>query len=111
MLIYRESSISIGRLLMNLKELNFKELALCFKALGDETRVKIVEMLKNGKLCANEILENFKITQPTLSYHMKMLVECGIISYEKKGLWNYYTLNIEKMNWLSQYLNIFLRHI
>ena len=87
-----------------------KDLAYCFKALGDETRVEIVEMLKNGKLCACKILERFDITQPTLSYHMKILTESGVVSCEKKGVWNNYTLNIAKLNSLSQFLDIFLRN-
>ena len=45
-----------------------------FKALSDETRLKIVLMLKNENLCACHILDEFSITQPTLSYHMKILV-------------------------------------
>lgn len=53
------------------------------KALSDPTRLKIVEMLGGGKLCACKILDNFSMTQPTLSYHMKILADCGLVDVEK----------------------------
>ncbi len=70
----------------------------CFKALGDETRVKIIKMLEGGTLCACKILEKFDITQPTLSYHMKMLVECGLVEVIKIGVWNHYSINKDCYN-------------
>lgn len=70
------------------------KLALCFKALSDETRIIILKMLKeSGILCACKILENLSITQPTLSYHMKILADNDFIKVEKRGLWSHYTLN------------------
>lgn len=68
------------------------EYALAFKALSDETRLKIVEMLGDGELCACKILESFNITQPTLSYHMKILTESGLVSACREGAWTHYTL-------------------
>jgi ArsR family transcriptional regulator len=79
--------------------------ALCFKALGDETRIEIIDMLKFGKMCACKILEKFEITQPTLSYHMKILTDSGLVFVEKEGIWNYYSLNIELLNNLTKFLN------
>lgn len=79
--------------------------ALCFKALGDETRFEIVMMLKSGAMCACKILEKFDITQPTLSYHMKQLTGCGLVSVEKKGTWNHYTINKQLLSELSAQLN------
>lgn len=81
-----------------------KEISLCFKALGDETRLQIVEMLKSGPLCACKILERFNFTQPTLSYHMKALVRCGLVTSKKSGTWNYYTLNEEFLEQLFIFL-------
>lgn len=78
-----------------------KDLAIFFKALSDETRLKIVLMLKNENLCACHILDEFSITQPTLSYHMKILVDSGLVKGDKDGNWTRYQLNkdvIEKMN-------------
>lgn len=76
--------------------MNFHEkYALVFKALGDETRLKIVEMLSCGELCACNILESFQITQPTLSYHMKILTGCRIVNVRRDGPWMKYSLNRE----------------
>jgi ArsR family transcriptional regulator, arsenate/arsenite/antimonite-responsive transcriptional repressor len=64
-----------------------------FKALSDETRLQIVEMLAGGELCACKIQEKFDITQPTLSYHMKILTDCGLVTGRREGAWMRYTLN------------------
>ena len=72
---------------------NYADFALLFKALSDETRLKIVDMLSCGELCACDILKSFHITQPTLSYHMKILSECGIVNADRQGAWMHYTLN------------------
>lgn len=63
------------------------------KALSDETRLKIVDLLSKGELCACEILEDFHITQPTLSYHMKILCDCGLVDSRRDGVWMRYSLN------------------
>jgi len=64
-----------------------------FKALTDPNRLMIVDMLSCGELCACDILEHFKITQPTLSHHMKSLCDCGLVNGRKEGKWIYYSLN------------------
>lgn len=86
--------------------MDIKELVLCYKALSDETRLNIIEMLKSGKLCACKILEKFNITQPTLSYHMKILVDSGLVLSQKKGTWNYYSLDSDKLKKTSDFLNM-----
>lgn len=86
--------------------MNCKDGAYLFKVLSDETRLKIIEMLKNGTMCACKLLEEFEITQPTLSYHMKMLVESELVSCEKNGIWNNYTLNKEKLKFLAKFFDI-----
>lgn len=73
-----------------------------FKALGEPIRLRIFEMLKSGKLCACKILEKFEITQPTLSYHMRLLTDSGLIIAEKNGKWNYYSVNREKAEEVSK---------
>lgn len=74
------------------------------KALSDETRLKIIEMLASGTLCACEILESFHITQPTLSYHMKQLTTCRLVRAERIGAWMYYTLETDHYQQLLDYL-------
>lgn len=64
-----------------------------FKALADTNRLMIVDMLSCGELCACKILEKFNFTQPTLSHHMKILRECGLVNCRKEGKWTHYSLH------------------
>jgi ArsR family transcriptional regulator len=73
--------------------MNIKDVAKICKALGTENRLQIVQMLIDGELCACKILETLDITQPTLSHHMKILLECDLIHARKEGKWTYYSLN------------------
>lgn len=84
-------------------ELKDKTQAKCFQALSDETRLRILEMLTMGELCACKILEKFQITQPTLSYHMKTLTGAGLVKVRKEGKWSYYSLNQEALEAAEQY--------
>lgn len=81
-----------------------EEYVFIFKALADETRLKIVEMLSDGELCACKLLEQFHITQPTLSYHMKTLCDCGLVDGRRDGVWIRYTINIEKLEAVKELL-------
>lgn len=74
-------------------ELNYTEQVRKLKALADETRLQIVGMLTDGELCACKIQEKFDFTQPTLSYHMKILTDSGLVSGRRDGAWMRYTLN------------------
>jgi ArsR family transcriptional regulator len=76
-----------------------------FKALSDAKRLMIVDMLSCGELCACMILEKFKFSQPTLSYHMKMLCDCGLVNGRKEGKWMYYTLNENRIQKFKSFLN------
>lgn len=82
---------------------DFPEYALLMKALSDETRLRILHMLTEGELCACRILEEFKITQPTLSHHMKTLKARGLVRSRKDGAWTKYTLNVEKLDLLMDF--------
>jgi ArsR family transcriptional regulator len=86
------------------EKMNYVDYALICKVLGDSTRIQIVDMLKSGKKCACRLLEAFEIAQPTLSYHMKMLVDCGLVFSEKFGKWTYYALNTEILQALVAFL-------
>ena len=67
------------------------------KALGDPNRLKIVQMLSGCEKCACVILEKFNITQPTLSHHMTILCDSGLVNVRKEGKWSFYSLNCETM--------------
>lgn len=62
-----------------------KDMILICKALSDTNRLEIVRMLSDGEKCGCKILDKFNITQPTLSHHMKILVDCGIVNDRKEG--------------------------
>ncbi len=70
------------------------------KALGDENRLKIMDLLKDGELCAGDILENLHIGQSTLSHHMKILCDSEIVSSRKESRWVFYTINQEVLGLL-----------
>lgn len=82
---------------------NYQKQVACFKALSDETRLQILEMLTMGELCACKILEKFQITQPTLSYHMKNLTGAGLVSSRREGKWTYYSLDEEALKSAGAY--------
>lgn len=66
--------------------------ARVFKAFCDETRLAILEMLQDGEKCACVLLEKVKVGQSTLSHHMKILVESGVVTARKQGKWTYYSI-------------------
>lgn len=78
--------------------------ALVFKALAEPNRLKIIKMLSQGEHCACEILESLQITQPTLSHHMKILIECELVVGRKEGIWMHYSLNKAKYDELIAYV-------
>ena len=80
------------------------EYALIFKALSDETRLKILTMLTKGTTCACNILEEFNFTQPTLSYHMKQLTDSGLVNAKKDGKWVHYSVNKERVELLRRFI-------
>ena len=63
-----------------------------FKALGDENRVQILKLLRKGEKCGCELLEELNISQSTLSHHMKILCDVGIVLSRKEGKWMYYSI-------------------
>ena len=77
--------------------------AKVFKAFSDENRLRILEMLRAGEKCACVLLEDLEISQPTLSHHMKILCESGIVIGRKKGKWTHYSIATEGAE-AAQYL-------
>jgi len=69
--------------------------ARVFKAFCDENRLTVLEMLQSGEKCACLLLEKLNITQPTLSHHMKILINSGIVTGRKEGKWTHYSISAE----------------
>ena len=81
------------------------DIALMCRALSDSTRLEIIQMLNDGEKCACKILEKFSITQPTLSYHMKILTDCGLVLTRKEAKWINYSLDKKKLKTFQKEIN------
>lgn len=78
--------------------------ARVFRAFCDENRLMILEMLQKGEKCACILLDNLNIGQSTLSHHMKILVDSGIVLARKDGKWTYYSISLEGSNFSKELL-------
>ena len=86
------------------------ELRRVFRAFSDENRVRVLELLCDGELCACVLLEDMKISQPTLSHHMKILCNSGIVKSRRVGKWNYYSINDDGCKYGIELLNMLIDH-
>lgn len=66
-----------------------------FKALSDANRIRILELLCESEGCACVLLDDLQISQATLSHHMKILCDSGIVTYRQEGKWKYYRINTD----------------
>lgn len=84
------------------------DLAHKLKALADPTRLRLVSMVaahEGGEACVCELTEPLGLTQPTISHHLKILVDAGIFTRDKRGVWAYYALVPSAMDALSAVLS------
>jgi len=73
---------------------DLKAAAATFKALSDPTRLRILKAISGtGELCECNIVPTFGLSQPTISYHLKILREAGLVRSERRGQWVYHKLN------------------
>ncbi|UKY49985.1 ArsR/SmtB family transcription factor [Streptomyces inhibens] len=80
------------------------ELAKVFKALGDPVRLRLLSMIASragGEVCVCDLTAAFELSQPTISHHLKLLRQAGLIDCERRGTWVYYWLLPEMMNRLA----------
>lgn len=85
--------------------MNEIKIALICKALSDQNRLKIIGMLSSGEKCGCKLLEAFNITQPTLSHHMRILSECGLVEGRRDGKWTHYSLNYNILNKFNEFFS------
>ncbi|MGB0100371.1 MAG: metalloregulator ArsR/SmtB family transcription factor [Nocardioides sp.] len=79
-------------------------LARMFKALGDPTRVRLLSMIaaaSGGEACICDMTEPIGLSQPTISHHMRILVDAGLATREQRGRWAYYRVAPEVLGSLS----------
>lgn len=84
---------------------DYRKYAAIMKALGDESWVRIFDMLQIGEICACKLLEEFSITQPTLSYHMKILCDSGLVKGRKDGIWMKYSIDEKNLGFLNDFIS------
>lgn len=80
--------------------------AKVFKAFCDENRLQILEMLRSGEKCACVLLESLQISQSTLSHHMKILCESGVVTSRKEGKWTHYSISREGSQKAAELLKV-----
>ena len=86
---------------MNLDE---KKTAIIFKAFCDENRIRILKLLCTGEKCGCRLLEELNVTQPTLSHHMKILCDSGVVVGRKEGKWTHYSISTEGAEYATKCL-------
>ena len=91
----------------DVERLQAERIARIAKALGDPVRLQLVDVLRKhaGKVCVCELVPLFDLSQPTVSHHLKVLRQAGIVDSEREGLWAYYYVIPDALKELSAWLN------
>src|SRR5438132_8631126 len=84
-----------------------QRIAAIAKALGDPVRLQLVDVLRKhaGRVCVCELVPLFDLSQPTVSHHLKVLRDAGLVGSERQGLWAYYYVNPDAVKEVSRCLN------
>lgn len=89
--------------------MGFREDVRKIKALADENRLAIMLALQHGEKCGCDLLEELNITQPTLSHHMKLLADSGLVDYYKEGKWMHYSISAEGVKAYREMIRSYVR--
>jgi ArsR family transcriptional regulator, arsenate/arsenite/antimonite-responsive transcriptional repressor len=89
---------------MKTSSTNLSQAAAFFHALSDETRLEILDRLRNGEQCVCELTDVLKAAQSRLSFHLRVLKEAGLIRDRPEGRWMYYALNEEAFEEVADFL-------
>ena len=84
------------------------DMARAFKVLGDPVRLRVLSLIasrKGGEVCVCEITDAFDLTGPTISYHLRLLREAGLVDCQRRGTWVYYWIVPVRLAALSQFLD------
>lgn len=76
-----------------MNKVSIDKLESFFKLLGDKSRLKILCILNDEEICVCNIVDNLDISQPAVSQHLRKMKNLGLIKEEKRGQWNYYSIN------------------
>jgi ArsR family transcriptional regulator len=86
-----------------------ERLAPSFKALGDPVRLRLLSLIashEGGQACVCDLTDAFDLTAPTISHHLKVLKETGLVSSERRGTWVYYRAEPAALDLLSTVLSV-----
>lgn len=83
----------------------YEEHAKVFKAFCDDKRLRILELLRSGEKCACVLIEQMDMGQSALSYHMKILVESGVVENRQEGKWTHYKISAKGSAYAAELLN------
>jgi ArsR family transcriptional regulator len=86
-----------------------EQLAALLKAIADPTRIQLISYINasnNAEACVCNLTEPLALTQPTVSHHLKVLTDAGLIEREKRGTWVWYTVNQDRWQQISKLLEI-----
>src|SRR5947209_19741396 len=102
-----ERSSLLGKFDIPLKEDDAIGQARLLKALADPTRLRILSLLSRheGEVCVFEIVESFTLEQPTISHHLRILLNAGLVDYRKRGLYSFYYVDKNKLKAVSTIIN------
>jgi len=93
-------------------EKNAENLARVLKAIADSARLQILNVIRTSEsteACVCDITAALNLSQPTISYHLKKMLEIGLLTKEKRGYWNWYSINDEQLAGLQELLTSTLR--
>jgi ArsR family transcriptional regulator len=87
-----------------LPESERERLVAAFRALGDPTRLEIFRLLaaQEAPVCACDVVDGFELSQPTISHHLRILREAGLVTVEKRGVWAWYAPDERGLAWLRE---------
>ncbi|PRB15166.1 helix-turn-helix transcriptional regulator [Microbacterium sp. MYb62] len=95
------SSCCVPRITPTITSEDAERVARVFKALGDPTRVRLLSLIaagEGGEACICDLTDPVGLSQGTVSHHMKLLADAGLVTREQRGRWAYFALNAEAMN-------------
>jgi ArsR family transcriptional regulator len=81
-------------------------MAQLFKALGDDTRLRVLELLSGGERCVCELQASLRIAQPLLSFHLRVLRDADLVADRRGGRWAYYSLRSQAIAGLGEAVDL-----
>ena len=83
---------------------DLRKLTRQFRALSDDNRLRIIDMLRGGECCVCELTDSLDIAQSLLSFHLRTLKDAGLVTDRRDGRWSYYALNPEAFEQLEEFV-------